>query len=580
MAEAVSEITRSLEQLNERIAFLENRVSALEGGPAKQMPVRPILEAPDARSSRPPETWQGFPPIEMPTMVSTLGKSVVGLAGAYLLRATAESGTLPRVVVIMAVLYAALWMVWAVRANRDRFTSVTYGITSLLILSPMLWESTVLFHFASPAFSGAILVQFFVIAIALSWRRKLLAIPWLAAAACTVTALSLIVATHDLVPLTMAILAIALIVEVSGCFGRLMSVRAIAAAAADIAVLLVVDLLASNVPEGYRPASAITIIAAWFTLMAIYVGSLGIRSFWLKRRITIIDVGQGMLCVVIAGFGAVRSSQNSVLIAFGIGLLVMATACYWGALAIFSGAAYARNRRVFAIWAPVLLIGASAFLFSGDLRVLVLCIASLTTALGYTRTGNVTLGIHTSVFLAAGAATSSLPDYVMNALAGTVPAAPGWSALVTATTAALCYCLGSHTAKEKTSRRILWVFPAALLIFFGVAMAVAGITWFAAGRIDVSASRLSVIRTILNCGAALSLAFLAIRSRRVELGWLAYTAIAFGTLKLLFEDLRYGNAASLVLSFLFYGLALIVLPRVIRQGHADYVAPRANSVSA
>jgi hypothetical protein len=111
-------------------------------------------------------------------------------------------------------------------------------------------------------------------------------------------------------------------------------------------------------------------------------------------------------------------------------------------------------------------------------------------------------------------------------------------------------------------------------------MAVAGITWFAAAHIDVSASRLSVIRTILNCVAALSLAFLAIRSRRVELGWLAYAAIAFGTLKLLFEDLRYGNPASLVLSFLFYGLALIVLPRVIRQGHADYVAPKANSVSA
>jgi hypothetical protein len=110
-------------------------------------------------------------------------------------------------------------------------------------------------------------------------------------------------------------------------------------------------------------------------------------------------------------------------------------------------------------------------------------------------------------------------------------------------------------------------------------MAVTGITWFAAAHIDVSAPRLSVIRTIVNCAAALSLAFVGIRWRRVELGWVAYAAVAFGTLKLLFEDLRYGSPASLVLSFLFYGLVLIVLPRLIRQGRGEYVAPKANSVS-
>lgn len=64
---------------------------------------------------------------------------------------------------------------------------------------------------------------------------------------------------------------------------------------------------------------------------------------------------------------------------------------------------------------------------------------------------------------------------------------------------------------------------------------------------------------------ALALAFLGSRWKRIELGWLAYTAVAFGTLKLLFEDLRFGNAASLVVSLLFYGLVLILLPRVMRQ---------------
>ena len=76
---------------------------------------------------------------------------------------------------------------------------------------------------------------------------------------------------------------------------------------------------------------------------------------------------------------------------------------------------------------------------------------------------------------------------------------------------------------------------------------------------------MSVVRTVVNCVLAMALAFLGPRWKRIELGWLAYTAVAFGTLKLLFEDLRFGNAASLVVSLLFYGLVLILLPRVMRQ---------------
>jgi len=90
-----------------------------------------------------------------------------------------------------------------------------------------------------------------------------------------------------------------------------------------------------------------------------------------------------------------------------------------------------------------------------------------------------------------------------------------------------------------------------------------------AGRMELGASRLSVVRTIVNCALALVLGFLGSRCKRVELGWVAYVAVAFGTLKLLFEDLRFGNAASLVVSLLFYGLILILLPRWTRRGKTE-----------
>jgi hypothetical protein len=50
---------------------------------------------------------------------------------------------------------------------------------------------------------------------------------------------------------------------------------------------------------------------------------------------------------------------------------------------------------------------------------------------------------------------------------------------------------------------------------------------------------------------------------------LAAAAVAFGTLKLLFADLRLGNAASLVVSLLFYGLVLILRTRLARRSPAE-----------
>src|ERR1039458_6310081 len=77
-------------------------------------------------------------------------------------------------------------------------------------------------------------------------------------------------------------------------------------------------------------------------------------------------------------------------------------------------------------------------------------------------------------------------------------------------------------------------------------LAIVAIVWLASGRVGLIASRLSVVRTVVTCLLALALSYLGSRSKRVELRWVAYAAVAFGALKLLFEDLRFGNAGSLV----------------------------------
>ncbi len=259
MAQAFDGIASDVEQLSERVRELERRVSTLEGQPANAIRCSlPHLWSVALPKSRPPETWRGFPaPNVSAGVLPVFGKAVLGIAGAYLLRAVAESGTIPRLPVLMvAIVYAGMWLVWAVRTHAtNRFASVTYAITAALILSPLLWESTVRFQMLPPAFTAAVLVAFVVLALALAWRQNLQAIPWVATLAAVATALALIIATRELVPFTAGLLAVALATEVVVCLGHRLSVRALPAIAADFAVWLLVYLMTSpeGVPPEYRP---------------------------------------------------------------------------------------------------------------------------------------------------------------------------------------------------------------------------------------------------------------------------------------------------------------------------------------
>jgi hypothetical protein len=180
MPQTAESMGSALEQLNERLRDLERRVSALEGHQRKSAADAHAAAGAAPQEPLPPATFGGSPPVKTPTGAATvLGKAVLGIAGAYLLRALAESGAIRKLpVLIAAIVYASLWIVWAVRTHAtSRFASVTYGVTSALILAALLWESTVRFQVLPPIFAAVELVAFAVLALALAWPRNLQVIP-------------------------------------------------------------------------------------------------------------------------------------------------------------------------------------------------------------------------------------------------------------------------------------------------------------------------------------------------------------------------------------------------------------------
>jgi len=591
MTETIAGIATDVEQLRGRVRELEQRVATLEAQSAASIAAaaasgtdEPVSTAPaDEHATaavaaperdKPPATWRGFPPVETPAGVFTvLGKGVLGIAGAFLLRALAESGSLPKLAVVtVGIAYAGAWMVLATRAHeRSRFASATYAATSALILAPMLWESTVRFHALTPAFAAAVLAGYSILTLAVAARRGLEMAPWVATAAVTVTAIGLIIATRALLPLTLALLTLALASEVSACTGHRLTQRVLAALVADFAVWQVIDVmtLSKPLPEGYQAMLAGTVTALCLALPAIYGGSLVVRGFLLRTRITYFDVVQSAVAFALGSFGALRATQGAAAAVLGTVLLALAGVCYWGALSRFMDEGLTRNRRIAATWAAVLLVAACWLLLPAGLQIVFLSVAAVVASLLYARTGKFSLGWHVSSYLAAAAVVSPLPDYVVNALARVVPGWPPWTVWIVAFAAAGSYAVGAHHGEAKLARRLLWVVPALLAGFAVAALAVSAIVGVAGGRSELAASRLSVVRTFVDCLVALGLGFLGLRWKRVELGWVAYAAVGFGTLKLLLEDLRFGNAASLVVSLLFYGGVLILLPRMMQRGKRE-----------
>ena len=569
MKQVTDETALDIEQLMQRVYALEGRVSALEGRPAQPTLASMAAAYPPLDRPKAPATWRGFPPAETPAgMVPVIGKAVLGIAGAYLLRAIAEAGVVAQIpILVVAVLYAGLWLAWAVRKYPShRFAGVTYALTSAVILCPLLWESTVRFRVLAPAVASVLLVAFVLAAVTLCWRDNVEIIPFVTAFAAAITALILIAGTRDFMPFVGALLAMALIAEITASRDRQLLMRCIPAIAADfaLALLLVVSISPQGIGEGIHAGTPTSIAIACLSLLAIYGGSIGFRSLFRLLHLTIFEIVQACVAFLVGAVAVVLTVHRAGSVMLGGFFLSLSIVCYWGALARFAAGRYTRNRRVSAFWAAALLIAGAFLVLPLNFAIVFLCISAVCASYLYNKTGKFSLGLHATLFLAAALVVSPLPSYVVGALALTVPRSPSLVVWAIVAAAAACYGVGAGRVEEKRRRRVLWVTPALVLGFTVAAVATTIITAWG-GRVSSTASGLSVIRTVVNCNLAVVLGFLCLRQKRVELGWVAYLAVGFGTLKLLFEDLRFGDALSLVVSLLFYGSVLILLPRLTRR---------------
>jgi hypothetical protein len=435
---------------------------------------------------------------------------------------------------------------------------VVHTVTATLIFAPLLWETTVRFQVVAPAASALALVLFVIAGSVLALRRDLSAINLITMLAGVGTALGLLVATRDLAPFTIALLAMAGVAEYSACRDRFPGQRWIAALSVDLslAVLAFVFTRPQGVPENYRAIPIVLIVAIQVGAMAIYLCSTSFRTLARGLKITWFEAGQVTAVSALAISGALQVTQGAAGPVLGSFCMLSGAAAYLAAFVLVDSRNERRTSHAYAIWALTLLLAGSAILFSGTLLTSICGALAILSMWVGRRTGLTILRAHACVYLIAATLISGLLRYCysISIEPRTLLAAVAPAAILAACAVAICYAASGDT------RTIRARIPAAIIAGL-LCWSLLAFSFGMLAPLSISAAGLATLRTFLLCAVAIGMVLAGSRWQRGELLWLQYPVMLFAAVKLLFEDFPNGSPAALALSLLSYGGALILLPR-------------------
>jgi hypothetical protein len=559
----MEDLPESLNRLVTRLEVLERRVTALEH-PVENSSALPALEliSHETVEDRPFALAGGVFPV--------FGKAMLGIAGAYLLRAVAESTSLPKLgLAAIAVTYAMVWLVLATRTAAGAWLASTiYASTSALILAPMLWELTLRFKVMSAEGSAGVLCIFVCAAAALAWKRNLTSVFWVANVTAAVVAVALSIATCQLDPFIATLLVMVLFSEWAAGHERGSGVRLLVAAAADLSIWSLIFIYASpqSTRGDYPLLGMPVLLAPSFVLFLIYAVSVALKTMVFHREITVFETLQSMIAFLLAGSSLLYFGPQNGAIWLGILCMILSSASYAAAFVLFDRLPERRNYQVFSGWSALLFL-------SGSLMCLPLVWLSASVggaAVGATllgaRLNRRSLQLHGMLFLLTASAVSGLLHYALVVLAGTLPAAPSVSICVVAICAILSFAVGEFCLGEDWKQQMLHGVVAVVAISASTALLVQGLMGLIGLGMNPGAHHLAFIRTLTICLAALALAFSGAHWHRMELTRIGYASLVLVAAKLVFEDLRLGHLEFIAASIFLFAVTLISVPRLARMG--------------
>lgn len=569
MSDRTAELEGRFAELTDAMRRLEGRVAALEGGAAAksgEAAREAALAAAVAESARQRPAREAA----LTTVLSLVGRTLLVLAGAFVLRALSDSGRLPLAVGAgLGLLYAGVWIALADRAGRRGLplSAGFHGASAVLIGFPLLFEATTRFQLLSPAVATFLLALLTGVALGVAAWRGLSGLAWAIGLGGAATAVALMVVGGRFLAPAVYLVLLGVAALWIGYTRDWFGLRWPLALAADLALVAVaMRAVAPTVVEGPRVAFLLQAL-----LIAAYLGSIAARTLLLGRDVVPFEIAQTAAALVVglggATYVAVRTGMGSA--GFGAAAVLLGIAAYAVAFAFVERRQQGRANFYFYGTAGILLllVGSALALPTAASGVAwgALAVAAVSAARWK---GRRSLAAHGIAYALAASFGSGLVTHAVRALRD--PPGGPWDSLPIAALPVLACVIACAAIAAGDGERTTPVSQGPQLLLDGVAaFSAAGVLigWIApavSARLgpEAAAGAVAAVRTGVLVGGVLLLAWGGRRAAWREAGWLAYPVLVAIALKIMMEDLPRSRPATLLFSFGLYGLALILVPRL------------------
>jgi hypothetical protein len=571
MEERLKKLQEAVADLEVAVKRQDLRIAALEGGSAEIPTVARdevyVAEAADPAPEALPDQWPISAVRGTPALV---GRSLLILAGAFLLRALTEAGTFANGTgVVLGLAYAASWIIAAAMAARKgaRGSAGFFAVCAALIADPLIFEASTEFAVLSPTGSAVMLTIMTAAGLFVASRWRLQESAWVFVVGAMVTAATLAVVRPPGEAATAVLVVLGLAaVWLAGRHGWEF-LRWLTAVGADVGVLrLTAMATAPGGPHGIDPPNVPLVVVLQAALLSGYVGSSCARAVRGKNPVRLFDYLQTAAAWAIGWGGAVQIARThgsgiSGLSAFA---LLVGLAAYAGAFGVVDRR-FGRNRSfVFlsSLGLVLVLLGLPGTL--GSASAVVWAVLALIAATAGSRWDRVTLRAHAAVLLGAAWVASGVAVETAGDLSGRAgfDAVPGAVAMIVAFLTVITTLVVLFTRRLKTSGWVQRLPLTALLVMSGIVAAATLVSVVAL----VAPGSASWMGTVALSALTIVASVLASRWGIREAGWIVYPLLALTGFRVIFSDLASGRTVVFVIALAAYGAAMIASPKILRSG--------------